>query len=167
MKAYLDIETSFTGEITVIGIYYSDGRLIQLIGDEVNCSNLLNSLTSTETIVTYNGSRFDLPIIRNKLGIDLTKHYRCYDLMYDCWKCNLYGGLKHVEEQLGIDRASKGINGCEAMRLWKNFKKYNDQKALNTLLQYNRDDVINLVILEKKLRYGESRIYIKGLQKRP
>jgi len=154
MKVYLDIETSFSGEITVIGIYYSDGRLIQLIGDEVNCNNLLNSLTRTETIVTYNGSRFDLPIIRNKLGIDLTKHYNCYDLMYDCWKCNLYGGLKRVEEQLGIDRASKGINGWEAMRLWENFSKYNDHQALTTLLQYNRDDVINLVNLEKKLKDG-------------
>ena len=154
MKAYLDIETSFSGEITVIGIYYSDGRLMQLIGDEINCDKLLNSLNRAETIITYNGSLFDLPVIRNKLGIDLTKHYSCYDLMYDCWRYNLYGGLKRVEEQLGIDRASKGINGWEAMRLWENYREYKDQQALTTLLNYNRDDVMNLVTLEKKLKGG-------------
>ena len=154
MKAYLDIETSFSGEITVIGIYYSDGRLIQLTGDEVNYDTLLDSLNRAEAIITYNGSRFDLPVIRNRLGIDLTQYYNCYDLMYDCWKCNLYGGLKSVEEQLGIDRNSKGIDGWEAMRLWENYSKHNDHQALNTLLQYNRDDVINLVTLEKKLKGG-------------
>ena len=154
MKAYLDIETSFNGEITVIGIYYSDGRLIQLIGDEINRDNLLNSINNAKTIVTYNGSRFDLPVIRNKLGVDLTKYYNCYDLMYDCWKCNLYGGFKSVEEQLGIGRDSKGIDAWEAMRLWENYRKYNDHQALGTLLQYNRDDVINLVTLEKKLEGG-------------
>ena len=152
MKAYLDIETSFSGEITVIGIYYSDGRLIQLTGDEVNYDNLLASLNRAKTIITYNGSRFDLPVIRNRLGIDLTQYYNCYDLMYDCWKCNLYGGLKRVEEQLGIDRNSKGIDGWEAMQLWENYRKHNDHQALSTLLQYNRDDVINLVTLEKKLK---------------
>lgn len=154
MKAYLDIETSFSGEITVIGIYYSDGRLIQLTGDEVNYDTLLASLNRAETIITYNGSRFDLPVIRNRLGIDLTQYYYCYDLMYDCWKCNLYGGLKSVEEQLGINRTSKGIDGWEAMRLWENYRKHNDHLALSTLLQYNRDDVINLVTLEKKLKGG-------------
>ena len=154
MKAYLDIETSFSGEITVIGIYYSDGRLIQLTGDEVNYDTLLASLNRAETIITYNGSRFDLPVIRNRLGIDLTQYYNCYDLMYDCWKYNLYGGLKSVEEQLGIDRNSKGIDGWEAMRLWENYRTHNDHQALSTLLQYNRDDVINLVTLEKKLKGG-------------
>jgi len=38
--------------------------------------------------------------------------------MFDCWKENLYGGLKKVEEKLGIERLSKGIDGIEAMRLW-------------------------------------------------
>jgi len=152
MKAYLDIETSFSGEITVIGIYYSNGRLTQLIGDEINCDNLLSSLNRTETIITYNGSRFDLPVIRNKLGVDFHNYYNCYDLMYDCWKCNFYGGLKSVEEQLGIDRDSKGIDGWEAMRLWENYRKYKDHQALTTLLNYNRDDVMNLVTLERKLK---------------
>ena len=44
MKAYLDIETSFGGEITIIGIFCPPKRLTQLVGDEVNSTNLWNAL---------------------------------------------------------------------------------------------------------------------------
>ena len=151
MKAYLDIETSYSSDITVIGIFYADGRVRQLIGNKITCENLLESLNGIETIITYNGSRFDLPVIRNKLGLDLTTHYTCFDLMYECWEKNLYGGLKRVEAQLGIERASQSIDGWEAMQLWENYVRYHDQQALGILLQYNRDDIMNLVILEKIL----------------
>lgn len=151
MKAYLDIETSFSGEITIIGIYHENGQLIQLVGEEVTGQNLISSLEKVTTIITYNGSRFDLPVIKNRLGTDLKEQFHSSDLMYECWRQNLYGGLKKVEEQLGISRDSKGIDGWEAMRLWERYRKNHDLKSLRTLLDYNRDDVINLPILEKKL----------------
>jgi uncharacterized protein YprB with RNaseH-like and TPR domain len=72
--------------------------------------------------------------------------------MYDCWKQNLYGGLKRVEEQLGIERDFQGIDGWEAMRLWEHYKEHDDEQALTTLLHYNRDDVINLITIEEKLK---------------
>ena len=72
--------------------------------------------------------------------------------MYDCWKQNLYGGLKRVEEQLGIYRDSNGIDGWEAMWLWEYYKEHGDEQSLTTLLHYNRDDVINLTTLEEKLK---------------
>jgi uncharacterized protein YprB with RNaseH-like and TPR domain len=56
-----------------------------------------------------------------------------------------------VEEQLGIHRASKGIDGLEAMRLWERFRLYADEEALRILLEYNREDVVNLITLEEKL----------------
>ena len=151
MKSYLDIETSFGGKITIIGIYHERDSLIQLVGDDITCSNVMTSLDKTTTIVTYNGNRFDLPVIKNRLGINLKKHFLSLDLMYECWRQNLYGGLKKVEEQLGIARKSQGIDGWEAMRLWERYLYNNDLKALKTLLNYNRDDVLNLPILEKRL----------------
>ncbi len=151
MKSYLDIETSFDGKITVIGIYDEDDSLIQLVGDDVTSDNVMKSLDKTTTVVTYNGSRFDLPVIKNRLGTDLNKHFLSLDLMYECWRQNLYGGLKKVEEQLGITRNSRGIDGWEAMRLWDRYKHANDLQALNILLAYNRDDVLNLPLLEKRL----------------
>ncbi len=151
MKAYLDIETSLLGEITVIGVYRSDERFFQLVDDEVTGSNLMSILDGVETVYTYNGSRFDLPVIRAVLGVDLFQHFRSHDLMYDCWRNNLFGGLKRVEEQLGIPRQSKGIDGADAMYLWEKYKCLGDEKALNALLLYNRDDVLNLCVLESRL----------------
>ena len=113
--------------------------------------SLYITLKNTTTIVTYNGSRFDLPLIKNRLGTDLIEHFSSLDLMYECWRQNLYGGLKNVEEQLGITRDSQGIDGREAMRLWERYMHTNDLEALHALLNYNRDDVLNLAILEKRL----------------
>ena len=152
-KAYLDIETtglsSYHDYITVIGIYLCNGKddkLIQLVGEQITRENLLNTLKGTNTIYTYNGSRFDLPFIRASLRMDLTDSYCHHDLMYDCWKNNLYGGLKSVEQQLGIPRQLKGIGGLEAVMLWWRYQN-GDRNALAMLLKYNEEDVVNLRIL--------------------
>jgi len=151
MKAFLDIETSFEEEITVLGVYRGDGTIIQLVGREITRSNLLKSLTGITTIYTYNGSRFDLPVIKEKLGIDLDDYFATYDLMYDCWERNLYGGLKKVEQMLGIERCLKDVNGRVAMELWDQYEKENNREALQVLLEYNKEDIINLPILMEKL----------------
>jgi len=151
MKAFLDIETSFEGEITVLGIYRGDGTIVQLVGKEITKSNLLNNLSGITTIYTYNGSRFDLPIIREKLDIDLDDYFATCDLMYDCWQRNLYGGLKKVEQILGIERRLKEINGWIAMELWEEYQRGNNQEALQVLLEYNKEDIVNLPILMEKL----------------
>jgi len=39
-----------------------------------------------------------------------------------------------------------------AVRLWLNYKFYDDEKALLTLLGYNREDVLNLKALRQKLK---------------
>ena len=158
LEAYLDIETTglsptYNG-ITVIGIYLTDGsyhRFVQLVGDEVSKDNLMAALQGVDVIYTYNGSRFDLPFIRDYLDLDLTDRYHHHDLMYDCWRSNLYGGFKAVEIQLGIARQLKGVDGREAVRLWWRYQNDRDQDALNTLLFYNREDVVNLKALREIL----------------
>lgn len=71
--------------------------------------------------------------------------------MYECWRRNLYGGLKGVERQLSIERESVGIDGRIAVRLWLSYRLYGDEQALTTLLVYNREDVLNLETLRQKL----------------
>jgi len=109
--AYLDIETTGLScqyaEITVIGVYLvnsSESRLLHLVGREVTVDNLLKAVDDMSTVYTYNGSRFDLPFIRGSLGITLDDIFHHHDLMSDCWRCNLKGGFKAVEQQLGIPR---------------------------------------------------------------
>ena len=156
--AYLDIETTGLScqyaDITVVGIYLvngSDSRLVQLVGRDVNEDNLLEAINGVSTIYTYNGSRFDLPFIHGSLGINLADTFPHHDLMYDCWRCNLKGGFKSVEQQLGIPRQLKGMNGWDAVLLWQRYQHYGDQKALATLLKYNEEDVMNLKTLRERL----------------
>jgi hypothetical protein len=158
LDAYLDIETTGLScqyaEITVIGIYLANGsesRLVQLVGREVTVDNLLEALKEVRTIYTYNGSRFDLPFIYGSLGIDLETVANHHDLMYDCWRSNLFGGFKAVEQQLGIPRQLQGITGLDAVLLWQRYRDYGDQNALELLLQYNREDVMNLKALRERL----------------
>jgi hypothetical protein len=64
----------------------------------------------------------------------------------------LRGGFKSVERQLGIARNLQGINGLDAVRLWWRYVDAFDIDALNTLLQYNKEDVLNLKVLKEKLQ---------------
>ena len=159
IEAYLDIETTglspWHSQITVVGIHICNGaesRFVQLVGDEITADRILEALTGVSIIHTYNGSRFDLPFISCRLGIDLAQQFTHRDLMYDCWKNNLYGGLKGVERQLDIKRRLTEINGFEAVRLWWRYVNDYDRTALRKLLEYNKEDVLNLKTLRDRLR---------------
>jgi hypothetical protein len=156
--AYLDIETtglcSFYDEITVIGVYLANNmgnRLVQLVGDDATRVNLLRTLRCVDTIYTYNGSRFDIPFINSRLRVNLREYFHHRDLMHDCWRNSLYGGFKSVERQLGIHRRLQGIAGAEAAVLWWRYQVHRDRKALDLLLEYNKEDVVNLMALKGKL----------------
>ncbi|MCS6938887.1 MAG: ribonuclease H-like domain-containing protein [Roseiflexus sp.] len=151
VRAYLDIETTFDGAISVIGIYRSDLGAIQLIGGGVRDVALYDALEGVNTLVTFNGSSFDLPVIRKRLFVDLRRDFDHCDLMHVCRKRGLRGGLKIVEERLGICRITHGLNGRDALYLWDRYEKQGDQSALRTLLTYNYEDVINLAILDERL----------------
>lgn len=158
LEAFLDIETtglsSEYNEITVVGIHTISGldaKFIQLVGEDVTADSILEALKGVHVIYTYNGTRFDLPFICSRLGVNLDELFVHRDLMYDCWRDNLYGGLKCVEQQLGIPRRLKDMNGYEAVRLWWRYVNDYDEDALATLLEYNKEDVINLKALKEIL----------------
>ncbi|MBC8074793.1 MAG: ribonuclease H-like domain-containing protein [Chloroflexales bacterium] len=148
MRAYLDIETTYKQAISIIGIYRPDVGTVQLMGGGVSDINLYRALEGVSTLVTFNGTCFDLPVIRKRLLSDLKSEYEHCDLMYVCRRRGLRGGLKKIEEQLGIGRDTAGISGWDAPRLWHRYEYYNDHAALDTLLHYNREDVVNLALLE-------------------
>ena len=158
VEAYLDIETTGLSpqysEITVVGIYVCDGdntNFIHVVGEAITVDNLLDVLKRVSVIYTYNWKSFDLPFIHSRLGINLEESFSHHDLMYDCWRNNLYGGFKAVERQLGIDRKLTEVNGYEAVKLWWRYVNDYDEDALSTLLEYNKEDVLNLKTLRKRL----------------
>jgi uncharacterized protein len=156
--AYLDIETTGLSrdcsDLTVVGVATANGsglKTWQLVGEQITAEAVLGLLEGVERIYTYNGSRFDLPFIKSRLGLDLRRQFAHTDLMYDCWRQNLKGGLKAVEVKLGIQRQLPGVDGLMAVRLWWNYVNYHNLQALDTLLEYNREDVTNLHVLREKL----------------
>jgi len=160
-RAYIDIETTglsrHSAELTVVGIALEKGRqchVIQLLEAGLSEDRLLTALRGVDEIYSYNGSRFDLPFIAARLGVDLKGCFKHTDLMYDCWRNKLKGGLKAVERQLGIDRRLKDVDGFMAVKLWYEYVNNHDRRALATLLEYNREDVVNLHVLRQRLQVG-------------
>lgn len=158
VRAYLDIETTgcsrHSHDITVIGIAIERNesmQVIQLVGKDITDTALSAALNGVEKLYTYNGHRFDLPFIRHAVGVDIERQIHCRDLMIDCWKHKLKGGLKAVEKTLGIGRQTQGVDGWMAVRLWWDYINNRNTTALETLLLYNREDVVNLHSLRLRL----------------
>ena len=157
-RAYLDFETTglsrYYSDLTVIGIALENGsncRVIQLLENDIHYAKLLKVLKGVDEIYRYNGSRFDLPFIKANLGLDLNEYCKHTDLMYGCWKQNLKGGLKGVEKLLSIKRRLTDVDGYMAVQLWWDYVNNLNEQSLQTLLEYNREDVVNLRMLRRKL----------------
>lgn len=157
-RAYLDIETTGLDrrrhELTVVGICLEhDGRqeLVQLHDGSLTAGRLLAALPPACRLYSYNGARFDLPFIAARLGIDLARAFPHRDLMHDCWRHDLRGGLKAVEVRLGIGRETAGLDGAAAVSLWRDYRLNGNHDALRLLLRYNAEDITNLVLIRRKL----------------
>lgn len=176
--AYLDIETSYVGsftdqrlfkdhkhhQITVIGIRIVDGgadSFVQLVGAEATREKLMAALEGVGCLVTYNGrsrpdkvkgyTGFDFPVIAAQLGVTLDEVFDHEDLCPRCWKANLWGGLKAVEQKLGLKRQLPGRDGKWADETWKQYQKTGNRQLLEEILAYNREDVFMLAALEQEL----------------
>lgn len=175
---YLDIETTYTGSftdgrlfkdfqnhrITLVGLRVVDGNqdsFLQLVGEDVTRANLMAALSGLNLAVTFNGRSipdkvkgyigFDFPVIAAQLGVVLDKEFKHRDLCPECWKEGLYGGLKAVEQTLGLKRQLPGKDGKWADAKWKEYQATKDKRALDELLAYNREDVFMLRLLEQAL----------------
>lgn len=102
---------------------------------------LARELEDSALLVTFNGQRFDVPFLET--CFDVTIDVPHVDLMYPCKKIGLDGGLKTIEQELGIDRDMPDISGRDAVRLWHEYER-GDDGALETLIEYNRADTANL-----------------------
>jgi uncharacterized protein YprB with RNaseH-like and TPR domain len=58
-----------------------------------------------------------------------------------------------ISSSLAVDipRQLQGISGWDAVLLWQRHKNYGDQNSLEFLLQYNKEDVLNLMVLRERL----------------
>ena len=149
MRAYLDIETDRSGKICVIGLLVENNGFLQWYGDGISPETIERELLNVKTIVTFNGDLFDLPQMKKCLNIDLQTNFTSRDLFKHKKRLGIKGGLKDLEKMFGIARKTEGVNGYKAMWLWEKYKKYGNEDALKLLLEYNKEDVVNLTRLEE------------------
>ncbi len=144
LAVFLDIETTGLGyydSITTIALF--DGRSISWYVNGQNLDNFVKDIFGYRLIISYNGKSFDVPFIERFFGIKLDHAH--IDLRFVLSSLGYKGGLKACETALGIDRGDiKGIDGFFAVLLWDDYLKNKNQKALETLLAYNIEDVVNL-----------------------
>lgn len=178
--AYLDIETNYVGrftdqrlfrdsknhELTVVGIRVvagADDSFVQLVGDQISKAAVMGALAGIDRLFTFNGrsipdavkgyTGFDFPVIAAQLGVVLDREFPHTDLCPECWKAGLYGGLKKVEETLGLKRKLPGKDGLWAQETWRQYKASGNPIVLAELLAYNKEDVFMLRRVESALKF--------------
>ena len=97
-----------------------------------------------QLLVTYYGSGFDVPFFRRRFPGVVFDHLHI-DLCPVLHRLGYKGGLKHVEEQLGIARSpeTQGLGGWDAVRLWHEYQ-CGSREAFALLTAYNTEDIVNL-----------------------
>jgi hypothetical protein len=144
---FLDIETtglSFEGDsVTCVGV--SDGTSTRAFVRGRDLPSFPEVLDGIELLVTYNGSSFDLPILKAAFPDVAFDRFHHIDLRFPLRRLGVTGGLKGAERQLGIVRsdAIEGVDGFMAVLLWRAHLA-GSATALDTLLRYCLEDVVNL-----------------------
>jgi len=142
---FFDIETTGLDEhrdqVTTVS-FHRDGETTTLVaGEDLTAEAVAAQFRDASLLATFNGARFDVPFLETALDIEIdTPHL---DLMYPAKRIGLSGGLKPIEKQLGIERDRPDISGRDAVRLWREYER-GDEDALDTLVSYNREDAVNL-----------------------
>ena len=149
---FFDIETTGLDEhrdrVTTVSFHH-DGETTTLVrGEDLTAEAVRERFSEASLLASFNGARFDVPFLETSLGIDVdTPHL---DLMYPCRRLGLSGGLKSIESEIGIARDRPDLSGRDAVRLWREYER-GDDEALETLVSYNRADTRNLEALADRV----------------
>lgn len=141
---YIDIETTGLGpscDVTTIALY--DGSSVRTYVNGINIDDFLEDVDDIKVFISYNGISFDIPVLEHFFRARFDQAH--IDLRYVLARLGFKGGLKGCEKQLGINRGSlDGIDGSFAVLLWREYERYGNEQALETLLAYNIEDTVNL-----------------------
>jgi len=143
---FFDIETTGLDAkrnvVTTVSFHRGSDTTTLVRGDDLTAENVAAELERADLLVSYNGRRFDEPFVETDLGVSVEVPH--VDLMYLCRRLGLTGGLKEVENTLGVGRDGvEDVDGRKAVRLWHAYED-GDTEALERLVRYNRYDARNL-----------------------
>ena len=157
---FLDIETSglspMNNYVTIIGVL-TENIFKQFILNVNLKQNIIDSYikeNDVTEIIGYNHIAFDNKfLVFNKyVSQKNINELKQTDLMIQCHDLNLKGGLKKVEQILEVQRQHEPLNFFQQTALWKKWINNNDWDSLDRLLAYNKEDVLNLPLVETKLK---------------
>ena len=146
----LDIETNGLqpyqgGYVTMVGLYDGYDYRCMVRGENLSAEGLSEALRGYKYLITFYGAVFDVPFLMRSLpGVRFDMPH--FDLCFAAKRLGIKGGLKKLEEGLGIMREEsvRGLDGYAAVKLWEMVLRGSDS-ALETLVQYNREDTVNLM----------------------
>lgn len=150
---FLDIETDGTSEnaeVTCIGILHK-GQVRAFVPGH-NLEEFELYAPEIKLLVTFNGSCFDVPVLERFFRhLKLPRAH--IDLRFVGLSVGVTGGLKQIERSMGLERPLhlKGVNGLEAVRLWRAWRDTGSREALRLLVEYNLYDAIQLKPLMERI----------------
>lgn len=154
----LCLDCEFTGRnsgIAVVGIYRPQNgeiEVTQLIkGQDLTAENIRELFKHCKLLITFNGIRSDLPALRQEFP-GCVPNVPVIDLYLIARHLGLAAGLKLLEQQFNLEEPGDPIRKqFQAIRRWQRYQHNGDSNALRKLLEYNRQDVINLFPLAEYL----------------
>lgn len=145
--AFFDIETTGLDQrhdaVTTVSVRQGGETRTFVRDRDLSAERLRSVFADADLLVSFNGKRFDVPFLRHSFDLDGVLDRPHLDLMYPCRRLDLTGGLKQIERDLGIVRDRPDLSGKDAVRLWYDYRR-GDEDALDTLVGYNREDVDHL-----------------------
>lgn len=143
--AFLDIETTGLSPgsdvVTVIGVF-GGGRYRAFVRGR-DLDEFPGYVAEFPLLVSYNGATFDVPFLQATFSSFAPRAH--LDLRYPLARLGYRGGLKEIERRVGIERPAHlaDLDGFDAVVLWHQHVRGRPD-ALATLLEYTRNDVLNL-----------------------
>lgn len=150
---FLDIETTglsrYYDVITLVGWFYQGKYNSFILGEDEQ--PLRAALGDACVIVTFNGSMFDLPFLRESF-VNLPIPPVHIDLRFLAKRLSLSGGQKAIEDEIGFKRPSHlvEIKGESAPILWHRYRR-GDLEALKLLIEYNYCDILGMKFIFDKV----------------
>src|SRR5215211_1048978 len=131
---FFDIETDGRDELrpTVVSLFDREGIHVFIRGRNMHA--LPEALARSRLWVTFNGSVFDVPVLGRHFP-ELPGPAAHVDLRFVFRRLRMGAGLKALEDHFRMGRPPhlRGVNGWDAVLLWRAYEQSGDVEALRFL----------------------------------
>jgi len=153
----IDVEaTKWNGPISIIGVYKpKEGEIDYTAfvkGENLTLDNLKQAFAHCKLLITFNGTNYDVPEIKKQFPGVIPENTPVIDLYLLAKKLDLDTGLKTLEQTFKIFRKEEVENKRKtSTKMWRKYEKTGNKKFLDNLIEYNRQDTINLYPLAERI----------------